>query len=100
MRSVAFGAALLALALAGCGTPAADGPTFRLGGAFTEQRTDADLQDFQRTVRPYSDDVLLMESFPEQFSIRGIVGGCEQLRSQLDAKPYIATVGQCSPEAS
>lgn len=88
--------ALFVLA-AGCATPDGGG-SFRLSGSFTSDRTEADLADFQAVVRPYSDDVAIMESFPEQFAINGIVGRCEQLRATLEAKPYIANVGACTVE--
>lgn len=97
MRALVLGL-LVALALAGCST-STSGPSFRLSGAFTEDRTEQDLQEFDRIVAPYSDDVLIMESFPEQFSIRGIEGGCEQLRVDLQAKDYIASVGTCVAES-
>lgn len=86
------------LLLSGCGTPES-GPSFQLSGAFTADRTQEDLDEFDAIVRPYSDDIAIMESFPEQFAIRGIEGGCEQLRATLDAKDYIATVGACTPES-
>lgn len=95
MRLPAFLAA--AILLAGCASPAA-GPTFALSGAFTPERTQQDLDEFHAIVAPYSDDVAILESFPEQFSIRGITGGCEQLRATLDAKDYVASVGTCRVE--
>ena len=88
--------ALLVL-LSGCGSPGT-GPTFRLSGAFTADRTQADLDEFEGIVRPYSDDVAYLESFPEQFVIAGIQGGCDQLRSTLQAKDYVASVGTCQVE--
>lgn len=97
MRLALFAAATLLLA--GCAS-AGEGPSFRLSGAFTADRTQADLDDFHATVAPYSDDVALLESFPEQFVVHGIVGGCEQLRATLQAKDYVASVSACAAEAS
>lgn len=98
LPALAAAATVLALALAGCGTPAA-GPSFMLSGAFTADRTQQDLDEFQAIVRPYSDEApTIMESFPEQFVIHGIEGGCEQLRVTLDSKDYIASVGTCTEE--
>jgi hypothetical protein len=91
-------AAVAALLLSGCGSPD-ESATFQLSGSFTADRTQEDLDEFHAIVEPYSDDVAIMESFPEQFSIRGIVGGCEQLRATLDSKQYIASVGACRAES-
>lgn len=94
MRVVAL--AIVALFLSGCNGDAA---YERLGGAFTAQRTAADLDDFQATVRPYSDDVAIRESFPEQFIIHGLdANDCIELSELLRAKPYIATLGPCESE--
>lgn len=84
---------LAALVLAGC---SGDAVSYRLGGSFTQTRTAADMDDFQATVAPYSDDVAIMESFPEQFSIRDLdADGCAELRGKLLAKTYLAVVGEC-----
>lgn len=92
-------ASTLVVAVAGCASPD-DSETFQLSGSFTADRTQQDLDGFDALVAPYSDDVAIMESFPEQFSIRGIVGGCEQLRSTLDSKDYIASVSACRVESN
>lgn len=92
---LAVAAVLLA---AGCASPG-DSPSFQLSGSFTVDRTQADLDEFQALAEPYSDDVAILESFPEQFVIRGIVGGCEQLRATLASKDYIATLGSCTVES-
>ena len=89
---------LTLLLFAGCATPD-EGTKFRLSGSFTAERIQADLDEFHAIVRPYSDDVAILESFPEPFSIRGIVGGCEQLRATLETKDYIASVGTCTVES-
>lgn len=65
--------ALLALAaalLAGCSGGAET--KYALSGAFKASRADHDLQDLAATAEPYGGDTAIMESFPEQFSIRGI----------------------------
>lgn len=87
----------LAFLLSGCAT-AEEGPQFRLGGSFTADRTDQDIAEFNAIVKPYSDDVALLESFPEQFVVSHIAGGCEQLRATLQSKDYIASVGACTKE--
>lgn len=86
---------VLALGLAGC----AEEDSYRLGGAFTADRTQDDMEEFQRIVEPYSDDVAILESFPEQFAIHHIHHGCEELRAKLQAKAYIASVSNCTIEA-
>ena len=99
MRVVLAPALVAALvAAAGCASPD-ESESFQLSGSFTADRTQEDLDEFDAIVAPYSDDVAILESFPEQFSIRGIVGGCEQLRSTLDAKEYIASVSACRVES-
>ena len=89
--------AAAAVLLAGCAS-ASEGPSFRLSGAFTAERTQADLDDFHATVAPYSGDVALLESFPEQFVIHAIVGGCDHLRATLQGKDYVASVSACVAE--
>lgn len=91
--------AALVLALGGCASPD-DGPTFSLSGSFTAEFDEADRAEFNAIVAPYSDDVAFLESFPEQFSIRGIEGGCEQLRATLGGKDYVATVSTCREETT
>lgn len=90
---------LLVAGLAGCSSPSSRDPTFMLSGSFGEAFGGADRQDFAATVEPYSHDVAYLESFPEQFVVHGIVGGCEQLRSTLQAKPYVAALGTCIAES-
>jgi hypothetical protein len=87
---------VLVLLSAGCLSAA---PTpFRLSGAFTAERTEADLQEFQALVEPYADDVRILESFPEQFAIDGRDRDrCDELAALLRAKPYVAHVGDCLP---
>lgn len=92
-------APVLVAFLAGCASPDS-GPTFALSGSFTAEFDSADRADFNAVVAPYSDDVLFLESFPEQFSIRGIEGGCEQLRATLSGKDYVATVSTCRQETA
>lgn len=82
--------------LAGC---ASEGDSYRLSGAFTAERTNADMQEFNDLVDDYSDDVAIMESFPEQFAINHMHHGCEELRAKLLEKSYIASVSECILES-
>ncbi|MGB0652405.1 MAG: hypothetical protein ACPGQL_04320 [Thermoplasmatota archaeon] len=92
-------AALLAVALAGCTVD--DEGTYTISGAFTQSRTAGDLMDFHETVSPYSDDVAIMESFPEQFVIH--VDGrdrCDELHDLLSAKRYLGRLGACEAQVA
>lgn len=90
MRIVAI---LALLMLAGC----TDAEDYKMGGAFTSDRSQADLEEFNQLVGQYSDDVAIMESFPEQFSIRGMnQADCEELYTKLQAKSYISSLNVCT----
>lgn len=94
MRFVAALSVLLVIGLAGC---AGDAVSFQVGGSFRQDRADSDLDDLRATAAPYSDDVLVMESFPEQFNVRGLdEHGCNELRALLQAKAYLQHVGACT----
>lgn len=97
----AFVAALLALS-AGCldaSSPAAGSEAkHHLGGAFTAEATQADLDEASRLAAAEGADLHIMESFPLQFSARDMaLEGCERLRAALAAKAYVASVRACEP---
>ena len=96
MRIFVLTTTLLALALAGCTD---EGDSYRLGGAFTADFTQADRDEFARITAEYSDDVAIMESFPEQFAVHHMHHGCEELRAKLLEKSYIASVSACMLES-
>lgn len=84
------------LLLAGCLGSSTEPTPFRLSGSFTEDRTQADLDEFHALVEPYATDVRIMESFPEQFAIDGRdLARCDGLAALLASKDYIAHVGDC-----
>lgn len=89
-------ALLLAIpALAGCTAE----PTYAVGGAFTSERTEADMQDFDASASQYSDDIAILESFPEQFRVGSLSqADCEALREELLQKDYLGRVGDCTEE--
>lgn len=87
---------LVVAGLAGC----AQDPTYWLGGAFSSERTEADLQDFDATAGRYSDDIAILESFPEQFSVGSLSkDDCGALRAELLQKDYLQRVGDCTEVA-
>lgn len=87
---------LLAPAFAGCTTDT----TYRLDGAFTEERTQDDIDEAQRLVEEHGGTMALQESFPEQFIASGLgQSACEDLKAVLDPKPYLQFVGTCQAES-
>lgn len=91
-------ALLAALLVAGCHAPADERETVRLMGWFSDYN-ETIAADFDATVSPYSDNVLLMESFPPGFQILDLEpDGCAELRDKLLEKPYLASVGECEAE--
>lgn len=96
-------AALLGVAVLGAQAQPDDRPGrdrephhYALAGAFDANRTEEDLRDFDTTVQEYTDDYVLMESFPEQFRIHGLdADECRALRADLDNKTYIARLSEC-----
>ncbi|HXF51592.1 MAG TPA: hypothetical protein VNM43_07920 [Dehalococcoidia bacterium] len=91
---VAVLGALGALAVAGCREGV---PSYDVTVAFNDRYTEAALQETDAILRSYDDDidVLVQESFPPvartviQSSMENL---CEDLRSQLERKPYIEQV--------
>ena len=72
--------------------------THHLGGAFTREVTQAQLDEAQALARAEGADMLLLESFPLQFSVPGLSAeACARLRGALDAKDYVAEVRACQP---
>ena len=88
---IAFGVVAAVLA-SGCYS---EPSVYEISGTFKASRTDADLADFHATVKPYSNDVAIMESFPEQFRIHGLGASCPDLARILAAKPYLASSSAC-----
>ena len=87
---------LLVLLAAGCVAPQA-GP-MQLGGAFTEATTQEDLRAFGEDMRAYGRDVdvAILESFPPQFSVRGLdADKCGDARAHARSLPFVARVGEC-----
>lgn len=96
MRAVSLAAfgTLAALALAGCREGA---PSYDVTVAFNDRYTEAALQETDAILRSYDDhiDVLVQESFPPV--ARTVIRSssedfCEDLRSQLETKPYVERV--------
>ena len=92
-------ALVVAAAMAGCHGPdvrtPAEGDSVRLMGWFTEYNETIQA-DFDATVGPYSDNVLMMESFPPGFQILDLdPDACPELRAQLVDKDYLRNIGDC-----
>jgi hypothetical protein len=90
----------LILLLAGCAeTPG--GVEYRVGGSFTEDATQADVEDLQRRLAAWGADAAIMESYPLQYQIGGLDGpSCDEVRAMLANRPYIASVGRCQAVAT
>lgn len=78
------------------GGDAADGGTRRLGGSFTAEATQAQVQEAQGLAAAEGGDMAILESFPLQFAVSGLgADACGRLHAALDAKPYVASVRAC-----
>lgn len=91
-------AALLPLVLLAAGCVAPQAAPMQLGGAFTAEATQEDLRAFGEDMRAYgrSVDVAILESFPPQFSVRGLdADKCEDARAHARSLPFVARVGEC-----
>lgn len=87
-----LGVVLLPVVLAGCADP-----TYQVTGTFTSDRTEADIEDLRLLAQEHGGDVLIAESFPEQFVISDVSRHeCEELRGVLLEKDYLANVDTCS----
>lgn len=73
---------------------------FDLAGSFERDRTQADLDHFQKTVENHTGEgVALQESFPEQFHIQGLAADvCKALHRELDTTDYLARLSDCVPK--
>lgn len=93
----ALGALLLLVLVVGCIGPVKDPHQF--GGTFTEQATPAQMEDFRARMEAHgAQDVLLLESFPVQFSVEQVPGAtCAAARQEADALPYVQEAGPCRP---
>ena len=93
---------LAALLAAGCYTDAPVEAQARLGGTFTEQWSSNQTaqQDFHATVAKYGATAAIMESFPEQFAVTLAETDCFLLRTELEDKPYVASIGACQKVAT
>ena len=89
--------ALLGLVVAGSACVDRDTRNFSLGGTFTKEATQTDLDDFDARMKAHgADDVLVMESFPMQFRATPFyLGACVAARSEAMNLTYVDAVGQC-----
>jgi hypothetical protein len=84
---------VLALLFAGCSQGIAE---HQFGGSFTEAATQNDIQDFRTRMEKHgATDVLILESFPAQFVVRGLTTNCEAARSEAGSLAYVRSVNDC-----
>lgn len=83
---------LLMILLSGC-VDSAETIDARLSGTFTEDRSQPDMAEVGEILAPY--DVVIMESFPEQFSAVLPMSVCEERRPLLEGKPYLQSLSSC-----
>lgn len=83
----------LLVVLSGC----VAGGQYSLSGTFTEDATQADMEDLGDRVAAHGGTLDLMESFPVQFSASGLDNnGCDAVREEALARDYVAAVGSCT----
>lgn len=68
-----------------------------VGGSFTQDRTQADLDDFFARVEAWGGESVLLESFPEQFRVTLPATDCYLFAQEVEDLPYVANVGACEP---
>lgn len=94
MRPLPVALALLALALAGC---AGEETPYGVTGSFTEDRSDEDIEEVRELARSHGGEIVILESFPEQFQVRAMsLEECEAFREEVEQRPYIDTVEACA----
>lgn len=104
--STALAVAILALspvvAGQGSGDPSSSARTeWSLAGAFTADRTDANLTQFQAWVDEAHGEAVLLESFPEQFRVTNLSGvACARLHRQLGDADFVARMSTCVRDRS
>src|SRR5688572_18510117 len=81
---------LTTIVLGGCAAPVSE---TGFGGSFTESVTQSDIETFrERMNKQGAEDVLIMESFPPQFQVKGLGENCERARAEADSLPYVRSV--------
>lgn len=107
MTGAALVLVLVGAGLSGCleqdvtesrtGDPSGETSTdWRLGGVFTRNASQEDLQDIQGEADARGGDLRVMESFPMQYMIDGLTqSACIELRALLQEKDYVDTVREC-----
>jgi hypothetical protein len=86
-------ALLAVVAVSGCTSAS---PPYQFGGTFRESATASDLQDFEARMKRWgAQDVIVMESFPMQFQVRGLGEDCEGARIEATSLPYVHSASGC-----
>lgn len=100
-RIAAFALALLTVfpALAGCATPEPDGAgdqTYQVSGTFSENATQAQMEELGNHTRDRGGEIFYLESYPVQFRATNLTEqACEEVRSFAEDRAYVADVGAC-----
>lgn len=85
---------LLAVLLAGC---AGEETPYSVTGSFTGDRADEDIEELRELGEDLGGEVVILESFPEQFQVRALsLEDCETFREQVEGKDYVEEVGPCT----
>ena len=69
---------------------------YRLGGTLSEEAGQKDIEDLDNLATLYNTEVLIMESFPMQFSATfKNPSDCDGMEKTLAKLNYVASVGNC-----
>ncbi len=102
-RSLALATLLLATgALAGCtsseGDQARESRDHEVDGSFTTQATQQDIEALERELEDVGAELVVLESFPMQFVVRGFTGeSCQEVLEILNDDTAVDAVGPCDP---
>lgn len=89
---------MLALLLAGCAAAPDADEQWYLGGAWTSEYTQADLDAWCVIAKEYDNECTMMESFPPQFGLRfATQARCEEARAKIVTIPHTTARGCTGP---
>lgn len=91
---------LVAVALVpGCATPepdGSDGASYQVSGTFTENATQAQMEELGNHTRDRGGEIFYLESFPVQFRATNLTEqACGEVRSFAEDRAYVSDVGAC-----
>lgn len=99
-RAWILGCLLVAVALLpGCATPEPDGSsdqTYQVSGTFTENATQAQMDELGNHTRDRGGEIFYLESYPVQFRASNLTQeACSEVRSFAEDRTYVSDVGAC-----